>query len=83
MVKKIKIHHKCNIHGHKPVLLCKIMTGIRKKTTVLEIPGEPNVEIIWNYLLQCAVCKILMTPEIPKENLPSGKESESTLPILQ
>ena len=83
MVKKIKHRRNCKLHGHRWMQLCNIITGIRKKEQVIEVPGEPNVEVVYNYLLQCDVCKIIATPEISKERLESAKESQLPLPIVQ
>lgn len=43
--------------GHKPVHLGTVIMGVRKKEGVIQVPDQPNVEVIYGDMIQCQICK--------------------------
>jgi hypothetical protein len=73
MPKKIHKFHDCKKSGCVGRVIGQVISGVRKKDQVLEVPGQPNVEVVYGVLIQCVYCKIVMMQEMvaPKSEKPS------------
>jgi hypothetical protein len=76
MPHKIKRRHDCKKEGCVSRPISQLICGVRKKEQVIDIPGQPNVEVIYGVLLQCIFCKNVYVQEM---TAPKPAEEESKI----
>lgn len=64
MPKKIHKFHNCKTQGCMGRTVGQVICGVQKKEQVIEVPGQPNVSVIYGVLIQCIHCKTIAIQEV-------------------